>query len=256
MSKEQSDDREREFKFATDRDLEDVLDVCRREVRQGWHLVQFQPRTVQDIYFDTPDLALARTGSCLRFRKRRVNKGWTANYKDGEVESEKDFVDRREVITQVSVEEAQRFATGVVPGLAWSLAVEALGGGADLRLVPIVQIETSRRGWSVRAGRLDDRQNNYVGLVWDRGLASACDTDGALFLLANGGADWTARRQAEFAIDNYELESDGRSVDDEAGSVEAVRRLAAVLTDELGVEVLRRSKYQAALDGLRIGAGR
>src|SRR5918992_5515179 len=104
--KEQSDDRERELKFRYGGGLEMLLDQLRHVTRPKWSLVTFPPRAIMDLYFDDDERTFRRLGATLRLRKRRLNPGWTMNFKSPPDPRETDFVDRREVISRVRVEEA------------------------------------------------------------------------------------------------------------------------------------------------------
>jgi CYTH domain len=246
--KEQSDDREREIKFSFTGELEDLIDQLRRFSSPAWPLVTFPPRAIMDLYFDTPAMDLLTTGATLRLRKRRINLGWTVNYKSPRKLDENDFVDRREVITRVRIDEALGFREQHIPGLAWRCALEFCAENSfEPMLRPRAYLTTWRTGWTIRTGDIDDRQNNYLCLFHDDVTAFDISGQNPEWIIRAGALDYSASTPPNRRFSGYEIESSGRSLDDEDGAIGAMRSIAHALAEDERFTNVTKNKYQWAL---------
>lgn len=246
--KEQSDNREREIKFSFAGDPEDVIDQLRRFGSLKWPLVTFPPRAMMDLYFDTPAMDLLTAGATLRLRKRRINPGWTLNYKSPRKLDENDFVDRREVITRVKIDEALDYREQHIPGLAWKCALEFCAeNGFEPMLHPCAYLTTWRSGWTIRTGDIGDRQSNYLCLFHDEVTTFDLTGQNSEWIIRYGALDYSASTPRNRRFSGYEIESSGRSLDDEDGAVAAMRSIAHALAEDERFVNVTENKYQWAL---------
>ncbi|ONK15812.1 CYTH domain-containing protein [Streptomyces sp. MP131-18] len=251
--KEQSDDREREFKFEYGGDPA-VLVEGLRSVALGRPLITFPPRAVMDLYFDNGDRDLLATGSTLRLRKRRINPGWTLNFKAPPLTDEAEFLDRREVITRVKVDEALGYRDRRIPGLAWDCALAfARAHAFDEVLRPAVHLVTWRTGWTIRPGDLGNRQSNYLCLFHDQVTAYDITGQRPELIIRYGALDYSSAVPGSASFAGYEIESSGRLENEEAEAVRALRTVARRLTAEPGVRPVTYNKYQRAAELLGTG---
>lgn len=258
--KEDSDNTEREFKFESPKDADDevVLSQLRPLMPRAWRLVKWPPRTVLDIYFDGVGLPLFRSGATFRLRKRRVNIGWTANFKPAS-EPNLDYMERREVRTSVSIEEALRFRTKKgIPGLAAMLGGAALRSAVDIQscmdriteFMPVVQLVSCRRCYTLRPGDLEDRASNFLNAIFEEVTAIDLRKVDAAALIRSGFLDYSQPiPSAKFTI--AELEVDGREDDLEKESLEMMRTLAQRLVGS-GLKQVTISKYRQAIGYLEM----
>ncbi|QKW48215.1 CYTH domain-containing protein [Streptomyces buecherae] len=247
--KEQSDDREREFKFEYADDLDFLIDCMRSMATPERPLITFPPHAVMDVYFDNRDRDFFKAGSTLRLRKRRINPGWTLNFKTPPLADEHDFHDRREVITRVKVNEALGYQEQHIPGLAWQCAIElARAREFDEHLLPSVHLITWRTGWTIRPGDLGDRQSNYIYLYRDEVTAYALDGQRPDWIIQYGALDYTTATPRSVSFTGFEVESSGRSENEEARAVDAMRSVARRLSGDPRVLRITANKYQKALE--------
>lgn len=257
--KEDSDNTEREFKFDPPPDDEHVLSQLRPLIPRSWKLVKWPPRTVLDIYFDGLGLPLFHSGATFRLRKRRVNVGYTANFKPAP-DPELDYMERREVRTSVKIEEALRYRSAGIPGLAASLGEAALRAAVDIRspldrvthFAPVVQLVSCRRCYTVRPGDFEERGSNFLNVLFEE--VTAIDlrgVDGAA-LIRSGFLDYGRPvPSARFAI--AELEVDGREDNLENESLEMMRTLARRIVGA-GMKQVTISKYRQAIGHLGLAS--
>jgi len=258
--KEDSDNTEREFKFDPPSDDEVVLGQLRPLVPRSWRTVKWPPRTVLDIYFDGPGLPLYHSGATFRLRKRRVNVGWTANFKPAP-RPDLEYMERREVRTSVTIDEALQFRTTGIPGLAASLGEEALRAATECRtrtdwainFVPVVQLVSCRRCYTVRPGDFEECSSNFLNVLFEEVTAIDVRDIDAAALIRSGFLDYSRPiPSARFAI--AELEADGREYHMEEESVELMTTLARRLLGA-GLQQVTISKYRQAVGHLRMAAG-
>lgn len=250
--REQSDNREREYKFEYHGDVELVVKNLRGAARDGWPLISLPPRAVMDLYFDTPAGDLLRTGSTLRLRKRRIKPGWNLNFKEPPLAGERDFIDRHEIITKVDVEEALGYKESGIPGLGWCRALAfARERGFPAEFAPCLYVVSWRTSWTIRPGDLGDRQSNWLALFRDQVTAFALDGRRPQWIIEHGALDYTVSSPRTAEFETYEVEASGRSMGDEAGAVAALRLVAGNLAATSGVSTVTENKYQRATRLLR-----
>ncbi|HVM33927.1 MAG TPA: CYTH domain-containing protein [Actinomycetota bacterium] len=253
--KEASNDIEREWKFdCAPKDVE-ILSALRSLLPSGWRLVRGGDRGILDIYFDTPDGLLYYDGGSLRLRKRRVNRGWSVNFKPRPLEEQR-FLARPQMITSVTIDEALLFAYGRVPGLAYASACEYVtdlqgrqGNAPRPPLVPVVHLISYRREYSLRPGDINDRSSNHIIAIVERVICIDVRTLDVRPVIRSGFLDVSAQvDSAEF--DNAEIEADGRTTS-EADAERTMVELVRVMI-ERGARQERRNKYQRAVEALEI----
>ncbi len=244
---EQSDNREREYKFEYRGDIDLVVNHLRAAARDGWALITLPPRAVMDLYFDTPRRDLLQAGSTLRLRKRRINPGWNLNFKEPPLSGEHDFFDRHEIITALDVEEALEYQESGIPGLGWRLALAfAKERGFPATFAPCLYVISWRSSWTIRPGDVGDRQSNWLSLFRDQVTAFALDGQRPQWIIEHGALDYTLSSPRTSEFETYEVEASGRSIDDEAGAVAALRLVTRNLVAVPGVITVTENKYQRA----------
>lgn len=241
--RELSDEIEREVKLTLPANEAAVLAHVRRLMPAGWRI----HRTTQldlDLYFDAAGLPLYRAGAGFRIRAQRSKGGWKANFKPPHPGGP-GWLERREVRTVVTPDEALLFRTQGMPGLAATMAAEAAGGA----LVPIVHLVSLRRCYTVRPGEALGDWTNFVDVFFDE--VTAFDLRGAgetavAHLVEHRFLDCTEPPPTT-AFGVLELEANGRgTLQMEERALETVLRLADALAGE-GVAPVAESKYAMAV---------
>jgi hypothetical protein len=260
--REDSDHTEREIKFQPPTHDEAVLRHVRALMPDSWRLLH-SVRSFLDLYLDGPGMPLARAGAAVRLRRRRLNRGWTVNFKapaavhgDGSV-----HVARREVRTSVSGEEALLYRTTGIPGLAASLAHDAIRAASDgeccaagaCRLDPLVVLVSARRTYTVSPPSEEEWPPVLVTVLFEDVTAiDVREADHDQFI-RSGFLDVRAALPTR-TFPTAEIEADGVALNMEHEATrlmeELGRRLAAG-----GLPVLAGSKYlhAASLLGMRAG---
>lgn len=248
--KELSDEIEREIKLTPPADEAVVMAHVRRLMPAGWRI----HRTAQldvDVYFDAAGLPLYRGDASFRIRAQRSKGGWKANFKPPRLAGA-GYMERREVRTVVSSDEALLFRTTGIPGLAASLAAGAAGGP----LAPVLHLVSMRHCYTVRPGEALGDWTNFVDLFFD--AVTAFDLRGAgetpvAHLLEHRFLDCTVPPpSATFGV--LELEANGRgTLRREAQALEMALQLAEALQGE-GLAPVTQSKYAQSVARLGIAA--
>lgn len=250
--KEASDNIEREFKFEYPGTDEKVLEFVRPLMRDSWRLVKWAPRTILDIYFDVPERQLFMTGATFRLRKRRVNPGWTANFKPS-ADPKLEYLQRREVRTSVKIKEAVQFLTTGIPGLAASLAHDWIRSSTDGRLcrdracgvIPVVQLVSCRRCYTVRPGDFEDQSSNFLNVIFEEVTAIDLSSTDVAAVLQSGFIDYS-RPISSVRFNIAELEVDGRSMKMEDEALDMMLAVSGKLVAS-GVRPVTINKYQQAI---------
>jgi CYTH domain len=248
--KEDSDNVERELKFARPSSDEGVLELL-RGLMKSQKLVKWPPRTVLDIYFDSDDLALDRSNATLRFRKRKKNPGWTVNFKPPPFD-DKRFMARREIRTSVTIEEALDFERQIL-GKGGALAHQVIGDSRGARLRPVVHTVSNRRCYTVKFGELEDPGSNFLNVILEEVTAMDVRSVDVRPLIRSGFLDYQ-RPIPETRFVHDEIEADGRS---DSATEEAVAMMVQLgqLVRDAGLGAPQISKYKTSLRLLNITAG-
>jgi hypothetical protein len=247
MAKESSDHMECEWKFIAPPSDELVLGHVRRLLPSGWLLVRWPPRTILDVYFDTDTGHLFADGASFRLRKRRINPGWSANFKERPLDG-RPYHARREVITSVQVDEALQYRTGTIPGLAARLVHGYLHdlarNATDIVLAPNLHVVSRRRCYTMRPGDISDRDSNVLSVFLEEVTAVDIREVSIDPLITSGFLDFSRPlRTADFC--SAEIEADGRAIADEDRALEMLVELADAMK-AAGIREEGLNKYQQA----------
>ena len=251
---------ERELKFDRNGSLlsdEDLLDVIRPYMDPSWRLISLGPVPTLDIYFDTAAFSLFRQGASLRLRTRRKS-GWSANFKPDSVD-ETLHMERRELKTKLKRKEIGNGLTGDMPGLAFAMGEASVRDfeGASAELAPNVLISTVRRLYTVRPPDSPELEGRWAdltgpGLVYftiDDVVGMDMRGEDIMPIIRSKALDFTHRRPAtDFKI--LELEASGRFRGMEAEAFSLMNLLGEAVARDTGMSVLKRSKYQQAVENL------
>ena len=219
-----------------------------------WTFVKWPPRTILDIYFDSPELVLYKSGGTFRVRKRQINRGWNVNFKPQTSHTE-DFMERREVRTNISVKEALNYKTDTIPGLASTLAHSYVRDYTDPNslpaLRPTLHLVTSRQCYAVRPGPMDEikwRPGNLLYVQFDQISAIDIREINIAPLIRNGLIDYSNPLHT-VTFDIVELEASGRYIGMEAKGLDFMRQVGEHLTASLLIST-KKNKYQMSIDKL------
>jgi len=206
-----------------------------------------------DLFLDTPTLTLANNDAYLRvrfsklsFRKKGVYKLF---YKDNPPPPPgAEFLSRREVRTDLSLDKLNRYPSGGLPGAAADLAYAILDRVDGSRsLVPVCLVSSFRRYFTMRSP--DPGLPDFLNLSIEQSTAFAARDIDMKLLLESGFIDLKPHsRTYDFELSEAELTVEGVPAADAM-----FRRLVRSLAEEFGITV--ETKYPTCLRELDLSAG-
>jgi hypothetical protein len=158
---------EREIKFDPPADDEVVLRHLRQMLPENWRLERHFGLAC-DLYFDTEHLDLYRSGALVRLRRRGRKEGWSMFFKPAPTASVP-YMEREEIRTKFSREEALLYKTTGFPGLAAARALDWLRkhGATTSTLAPTLLLHSTRRYYTVRPGTATDDWLSFINVFFD-----------------------------------------------------------------------------------------
>jgi hypothetical protein len=247
--KERSDFVEIEVKALPKGRQKRVIELAQASAPPGWRMVRKPHVAFFDLYLDTPDLIMTKTGDHLRVRfDARSFKGkgrYKLFFKErGERKPGDLWLSRREVRTDLRRDELFQYATGDMPGLAASLAYERIAmAGGQPAMVPVCLISTFRRYFTMRSHRREDTDCMNVGLEWSTAFAMrGIDFE---LLINEGFIDGDIEKTYDFELAEGEL-----TVEDVPAADAAFQRFVGNLRKEFELTV--EPKYERCLQELGV----
>ena len=157
---------EREVKFDPPAEDETVLRHLRQMLPEGWRLERHFGLAC-DLYFDTEQLDLYRSGAVVRLRRRR-KPGWSMFFKPAPTASVP-YTEREEVRTKFSGEDALLYSSTGFPGIAAERALDWLRrhGAASASLTPKLLLHSVRRYYTVRPGWATNDWLSFINVFFD-----------------------------------------------------------------------------------------
>jgi hypothetical protein len=250
--KERSDFVEIEVKVLPDGRDARLVELAGAAAPPGWRMVRKPHVAFFDLYFDTSALTLTATGDHLRVRFDQRSFCRKGRYKlffkeRGEQRPDARWLSRREVRTDLTLDELLQFSSGRIPGLAASLAYESIArAGGNPPLVPVCVISTFRRYFTMRSADPTEREDDILNMGIERSTALAAAGLDIGLLLSSGFIDGPSPGPAY----DFELAEAELTVENVDAADEMFARLVSLLGTEF--EITTTPKYERCLAELGI----
>jgi hypothetical protein len=248
--KDVSDFVEHEIKARPKGSYRRFVELAQASAPPGWRMVRKPHVAFFDMYFDTPDFTLTKTGNHLRIRFGGRSFRGKGRYKLFFKERNNPapgatWLSRREVRTDLEREELLRYSSGRMPGIAAQLAYESIArAGGSPPLAPVCVISTFRRYFTMRSP--DPTETDWLNMGVEQSSAMAISGIDVNLLLESGFIDGPNPGEAfDFELVEAEL-----TVENVPGANAMFERLASSIAAEF--EIVTTAKYELCLEALGI----
>jgi hypothetical protein len=248
--KDQWDFLEVELKVIPRPPYERLVHIAQSVAPPGFRMVRKPHVAFFDLYFDSPDLGLAAGDAYLRVRfdRRSLKRSgkYKLFYKDNPLAKPGErFLSRREVRTDLSLEELLQYSEGALPGSAGTLAADVLGRkGSDTSLKPVCALSTFRRYFTMHSD--DESKTDCMNLSLEQSTAFRADDFDVEKLLRSGYIDASIDAPSH----DFELSEAELTVEDSEEANRAFHALVDAFDKEYGL--VTWSKYRECLRLLKI----
>jgi len=227
-----------------------IVRIAQSVAPPGFRMIRKPHVAFFDLYFDSANYSLARGGAYLRVRfdKRSLKRSgkYKLFYKDNPIAKPEDrFLSRREVRTDLSLDELLQYPSGKLPGSAGSLAREVLVRKCgDTNLKPVCVVSTFRRYFTMHSD--DESKTDCMNVSLEQSTALRASDFDVEKLLRTGYID----APIDAPTYDFELSEAELTVDDSEEANNAFRALVDALDKEYGV--VTWSKYRECLRWLKL----
>jgi uncharacterized protein YjbK len=231
-----------------------LVELAQSVAPPGFRMIRKPHVAFFDLYFDSADFGLAAGDAYLRVRFDRRSLKRSGKYKlfykdNPSAKPGEKFLSRREVRTDLSLEELLALGTAPPQGSAGSLAHEVLArGGGDQVLRPVCVVSSFRRYFTMHSD--DATKTDCMNLSLENSTAFRAKDFDVEKLLRTGYID----APLDAPTLDFELSEAELTVEDSEEANQSFAALVALFEKEY--ELVTWSKYRQCLRGLDLYAGR